>query len=301
MVESQAPASAGPPSPPILFAGLMVTSLLAAVVASNPVRSWIARVLPIEDENPVHSLGLALSVMLLGTQISSLAFTDVLGAASAGPPLTLADLIIQELPFAIVGAAGVGLFIRRDLRASAGRLGLVVPTWWQVCLALTAAGAFFAASQAFEALGQWLTPQIAQRVQSTSEHVFGGLSGWLGVLILAVGPGICEEILFRGALQPRLGLVLTALLFTSLHSAYGVSFDLAAVFAIALGLGAIRRWCNTTTSSLSHLSYNLLVGIGVGGALVGWAVAIEVGLIALTCALIWSSRRKPALTGGLGK
>jgi membrane protease YdiL (CAAX protease family) len=46
--------------------------------------------------------------------------------------------------------------------------------------------------------------------------VFGGL-GWLGMLWIALVSAVGEEILFRGAIQPFLGLWFTSLLFGLLH------------------------------------------------------------------------------------
>jgi membrane protease YdiL (CAAX protease family) len=107
-------------------------------------------------------------------------------------------------------------------------------------------------------------------------------------------PAICEEILFRGALQPRLGLVLTALLFTSIHTQYSISFDTLAVFVLALGLGLIRKYTNTTTSAICHSTYNLIVSIGIGSELLGFAVAAEIVLAAVTAFALWSRRRRVA-------
>jgi uncharacterized protein len=276
------PAAAGTIHNPVsVDVGIMITAIVAAAVGSKPLRDLLARLIPIDSESPVHALALALAVILLGTQLSSLLLTDVLAAGGSGAPLTLVDLLAQELPFAILAAAGVGFLMRRDLGATGARLGLVVPEWWQIALALAAAGAFFAFGQAVDALGQWLTPQTAQRVQSTSQHIFGNLAGGLGIIALALGPGFCEEVLFRGALQPRFGLVATAVLFASVHSEYGFSFDLLAIFVIAIGLGLLRKTCNTTTSSLCHVTYNLAAGVGITGSVIGWAVALEIALIAV--------------------
>ena len=85
-------------------------------------------------------------------------------------------------------------------------------------------------------------------MDQTTQHVFAGLDNPLGIAALALFPGICEEILFRGALQPRIGLLATALLFTSIHTQYGISLDALSVLVVALGLGLIRRYTNTTTS-----------------------------------------------------
>jgi membrane protease YdiL (CAAX protease family) len=103
-------------------------------------------------------------------------------------------------------------------------------------------------------------------------------------------PGICEEILFRGALQPRIGLLATALLFTSIHTQYGLSLDTVAIFMVAFGLGLIRKYTNTTSSMLCHVSYNLLAGIGVADSQIPVAVAIELALVGLSAYAIWSKR-----------
>ena len=182
--------------------------------------------IPIDPDNPVHSLALVLAVILVGTSAASIFFTDVLAADQKLPPLMLGDLLGQELPFLIIGLAGVGIWVRRDLATTAARLGVVVPAWWHVILALAAAGAFYAFGEASHSLSQVLTPGLANQVDSSSQHLFGGLSaGTGGILALALIPGICEDVLFRGALQPRFGLVLTAFLFAAIHTEYAFSFD----------------------------------------------------------------------------
>ena len=272
--------------------GIMVTAVIAAAMVSKPVRDRLARILPIDPDNPVHALALVLAVLLFGTQEASLLFANP--AAANQPPLTLGDLISQEVPFLILAAAGVGIFMRRNAASAAIRLGLVVPAWWQVVLALAAAGVFFALGLAMNELSHAWTPGIAQQVDSTTQRLFGGLGDPVGIAALALAPGICEEILFRGALQPRIGIIATALLFASIHSQYGVSLDALTVFVIALGLGLIRKYTNTTTSMACHIVYNLVVGIGVAGSQVGIAIGIEGLLIAVSAYGIWSARRRAA-------
>jgi uncharacterized protein len=256
------------------------------------VRVRLGRILPVDPDSPVHSLALVLAVILLGTQLSSIAFTDVLATERAQPALKLADLVLQELPFAVLAYAGVGLFLRRGMKQATSRLGVVVPRWWQAAVALAAAGAFFAFGQAMDGLGQRLTPDIAHQVADATQHLFGGLNGPWAIAALALAPGICEELLFRGALQPRLGLVVAALLFTSLHTQYGLSLDALSVFAIALGLGFIRKYTNTSTSCLCHVTYNLLAGIGIAGPAVGVALVAEAGLVGYAGYALWTLRRR---------
>src|SRR4051794_18271697 len=114
---------------------LMATGLAAAALASKPVRERAARLIPIDPDSPVHSLALVLAVILLGTQLASLAFTNVLAADQALPALSIGDLIAQEAPFLVIALAGIGLYVRRDLRSSAERLGVVRPAWWHIALA----------------------------------------------------------------------------------------------------------------------------------------------------------------------
>ena len=292
---SAAASDAGNHNSTAVDVGTMVTAVVAATLASKPVRARLSRVLPIDPDSPVHALALVLAVILFGTQLASILFIDLAAADQKLTPVTVSDLIVQELPFLALAAAGVGLYIRRDARAAAGRLGLVRPAWWQMAMALAAAGVFVAFGQAMDWLSHLWTPGVAGQVDRTTQHLFGGLNNPVGIMALALAPGICEEVLFRGALQPRLGLLVTALLFTSIHTQYGLSFDTLSVFVIAIGLGLIRRYANTTASSICHITYNLVVGIGLGGALLGVGVVFEAAMLAVTGYALWSHYRRHAL------
>lgn len=272
-------------------AGLVVTAVAAAGFLLRPIRKDIGSFVPIKPDDPVHLMALVLTTILLGTQISAIAFTDLLAANNSQPPLGVVDLVENELPFLIAALFGVGIFIRRSLPASTARLGLVPPAWWHVALALAAAGVFFAFGQQADVLSHTLTPQLAHRVDVTTQHVFGQLNNPVGIAAIALLPGLCEEILFRGALQPRIGLIATAILFTSIHTEYGLSIDTLSVLVIALGLGLIRKYLNTTASATCHVSYNLLVGIGITGAALNAAIGLELVLVAATAYAIWTRRR----------
>lgn len=272
--------------------GTMATGLVAAALVSKPLRDRLARVISIDPDSPMHALALVLAVILFGTQVTSVVFTDILASDQSQAPLSIGDLVLQELPFLVLGLAGVGIFMRRSTAGALERLGLVVPLWWQVVLALAAAGVFFGFGVAMDNLNHTVSPQVAHQVDVTTQHVFGALGGPVGIAALALAPGICEEVLFRGALQPRIGLIPTALLFTSIHTQYGFSLDLLAVFVLAIGLGVVRKYTNTTTSSLCHTTYNLLGGIGLSGAALGAGAGVDVILIALSAYGIWSSRRR---------
>jgi uncharacterized protein len=251
------------------------TGLAAAAALLRPVRLTVGRVLPLDPDRPVHTTALVLSIILFGTQAAAQLTLNVLGQATLSRPLQPLDLIAQEIPFALVALVGVGIFVRRDLGQALRRLGLVRPQPYQLLLALAAAGAFYAFSTGMDALGQRLTPDLSRQVGAASQRLFGQLGNPLGVATIALAAGICEEVLFRGALQPRLGLVWTALLFAVVHTEYGFSLDALAVFVLAVALGLIRLFTNTTTSAACHVVYNALVGIGLVQT---WAVLPAAGL-----------------------
>jgi CAAX protease family protein len=273
-----------------LDSGVMASGFVAAALTAKPIRERLARILPIDPDNPVHALALVLAVILFGYQVAFLAFTDVLALAQSQPPISVGDLVSQELPFLVVAVAGVGIFIRRNAASVAQRLGFVVPAWWQVALALAAAGVFIGLGQGTEVVSQALTPELAHQLQKTTQHVFGNLDNPIGIAAIAVVPAVCEEALFRGALQPRIGLLATAVLFTVIHTEYGLSLDTLAIFVLAIGLGLIRKYTNTTTSCVTHGSYNLLVGLGIMGSSV--TIGLEIFLIGLSAYGIWDSRRR---------
>ena len=65
---------------------------------------------------------------------------------------------------------------------------------------------------------------LDEDVQRLTEVLIGPLLGSIpGILTLGLAAGIGEETLFRGALQPRFGLLITSLLFALLHSQYGIT------------------------------------------------------------------------------
>jgi len=78
-------------------------------------------------------------------------------------------------------------------------------------------------------------------------------------LVAGVTAGLGEEVIVRGLLQPRVGLLLANLCFVSVH-ALQYSWDgLLQVFLLGLALGLVRRRTNTTTSALVHGTYDALM------------------------------------------
>jgi hypothetical protein len=74
------------------------------------------------------------------------------------------------------------------------------------------------------------------------------------------------------------------------HTQYGLSLDAVAVLILAIGLGLVRRSTNTTTSTVCHVVYNTLVGVGVSGVLLGPAVVAGGVLVLASVAAFLTGR-----------
>ncbi|HPQ39312.1 MAG TPA: CPBP family intramembrane metalloprotease [bacterium] len=84
------------------------------------------------------------------------------------------------------------------------------------------------------------------------------------IVTLSLAAGWGEEILFRGAFQPVLGIVLTSVLFAGLHT--GFRFDMHAlrmyflvVFLLSIGLGFLSREFGLVTAMTVHTGWDLLM------------------------------------------
>jgi membrane protease YdiL (CAAX protease family) len=170
-------------------------------------------------------------------------------------------VLASQLPLVVVALAGVGAGVRRGPREILARLGYGRVTPLQLgVVVLFIVGAFvvqFLADSLFAAL----QPELYERVGEVSDALFNpeGLdlvAVVLFALLIGVGAATGEETLFRGAAQPVFGIVLTSVLFASLHIQYGPSVLLGYVFVLSLGLGLLRKHINTTASFLAHSGYN---------------------------------------------
>ncbi len=86
-----------------------------------------------------------------------------------------------------------------------------------------------------------------------------GTPGTGVIALLAVTSAIGEELLFRGALQPLIGYLPTAILFGLLHGGFKARFRLWAAFALGAGLvlGALTVLTdNLLAAILCHLTVN---------------------------------------------
>jgi uncharacterized protein len=135
---------------------------------------------------------------------------------------------------------------------------VVRPTGRQLGIAVLVTVALILWDRLLNLVWEVVDPASLERISQITEMLFGDLLGPLGAVTIGLSAGIGEELLFRGALQPRFGLGITTLLFTVGHVQYELSPALLSVFVIGLVLGIIRQRYNTTVAIIIHAAYNAI-------------------------------------------
>ena len=120
-----------------------------------------------------------------------------------------------------------------------------------------------AAAGAAVAVVLWLMVRFVKPLQrSRSLRVLSILSRatWLQLVLLCLVAGVAEEMLFRGALQPRVGIWPAAVLFGLLH-AYGRLYVVVAILA-GVGLGYLYDFTGSLAAvAVAHAVYNLTISV----------------------------------------
>ena len=170
-------------------------------------------------------------------------------------------LLASQLPFLVVAVLGAGAGIRRGPRETFDRLGYGPLGAGPIGVVVVFVAVAFLVSLGADYLFREVQPGLYREVGEISGALFdpGGMglaTAILFALLVGLGAGLGEETLFRGAVQPVLGIFPTSILFASMHVQYGPSLLLGYVFVLSVGLGYLRRRFNTTASFLAHAAYN---------------------------------------------
>ncbi len=252
---------------PALGLALWLPALIGLLLLLPPLRRLLSRVLPIDPGSVVHAVALSYTMLIVINLWATVVFgIDTLAdIMAAGEPLQTRALLNitwgQEILFVLLAAVGVGWLSRLNLRQTLARLAITWPTPRQAALAAGLGLGMTLLLIPLEYLMQLTGIGIDEDVARLGEQVIGPLMLTIpGILTLGLAAALGEEALFRGALQPRFGLWLTALLFALLHSTYGLTLSTLIVFGIGLILGWVRDRHNTTTAMIVHATYNMGIG-----------------------------------------
>lgn len=245
--------------------GITIPALAGLALLLKPVRRWIASFSTLDAGNPLHAVSLAMTMFIpiylaltLGIGLDTLSAQLAKQTEETGqPPVTLTFLWTQTATFIFIALIGVGWLTRRSFGEALARLDIVRPTLRQVLIGIGGALAMVPIVSLLSAVAQATGIGVDANVDALTEQLIGPITqSPLGILSIGLAAAIGEEAIFRGAMQPRFGLIATALLFALVHSNYGLSLATLVVFALGLLLGWLRIRYNTTTAMVAHAVYN---------------------------------------------
>lgn len=240
---------------------IMGIGLAFALPLLKPVRLSLARVTPLDPTSPIDMSGLAMILAVIA--FSALSFTisnsSTDNATNVTGSVTIASLVINVVTFVSIAYVCVGYRIWRTGPEATERLGLTVPSIRTAAIALILVVPSFVLSLIGSALTVAFQPGVVDNLQQTMDKMTTGVQNPLGAILLGLSTGVGEELLFRGAIQPRFGIVIASLCWVLLHAQYDLTFVLVGLFGIGILLGLERKYLGTTASIITHASYNVAV------------------------------------------
>lgn len=172
--------------------------------------------------------------------------------------ISVSSLIVNALAFISVAFLGVGFMINRDFKNAAKRLGLERLTPKQILIAVLCVIPALLASVLATALMQIFQPDLVEDLQDTLVSLPGDMNVLLAATLIGLTAAFGEEILMRGGIQPRFGIIFTSLVFALLHVQYGLTFAMVGVFFAGVVFGLERKYINTSAAIITHAIYNFI-------------------------------------------
>ena len=221
-------------------------------------RLALARVIPINPDSPIDMTGLC--IVLAACAV----FTTILVNIGSSPEeLEVESVGLAELALTAIFELGlayisVGWLVRRDFGEATSRLGIRVPGWKSIAVAV----GFVILAYIGASVGSLLTaiyqPDLSDQIDRVTQDLTADVQNPVGAVILGACAGVGEEALFRGAMQARFGIPLTAAAFALVHSQYGFSFVVLGLFLVGLVLGIERKYFGTTAAMITHAIFNVI-------------------------------------------
>ena len=178
------------------------------------------------------------------------------GSLTMKNPLLL--LLIQNLFLIALVLLGVGWGTRRGWRETAQRLGI---DRFGVPELLKGTGMVLVMLFSTLIISGVLTLFFGESMNSAAafnQEILAKLPGIGGILLMGLATGVGEEVLYRGALQPVLGIWLTSFLFAVSHIQY-LNPALLVIFVLGLILGYSRKKWGLLSAIWTHALYNSIV------------------------------------------
>ena len=245
---------------------LIAGTLLAMVLLLPQVRRLAARLFDINAGSIVHATALSLTATAIALNLFQVNLYGVLltpegqqALEQSGGATYLDILIFPLLTLLLTALISVGWLTRRSWPEVVERLGLTMPTLPQVGLAVVSVGVLLGLSIGVDALWARMDPVGQKQLGGLSNALMGNFTGLSGAFAIGITAAIGEESFFRGAYLPRMGVIMSAMLFASFHVQYFISFATLLIFIIGIFLGLLRKRTTLAVCILVHFLYNFTV------------------------------------------
>lgn len=223
----------------------------------RPFRELLARVTPLDPDSAIDMTGLSIVLGLLGFFIGNSLAPMAGDPPELMPSVGILELLVQAAFLVAIAYIAVGFPYWRDVRAATERLGIVAPDPRTIGIAIAATFACFAAAAIAGLASQQFDPELNESLNEIVDQMTAQVQNPIGAVVLGASAGIGEEAIFRGALQPRYGIIIPSLLFTMLHGPqYGFNLALLGLFGVSVILGLLRKHVNTTAAMITHALFN---------------------------------------------
>lgn len=249
-----------------------IDGIVSLRVITGPVRhhlsvlkSLMSKVIFIPESIP-HMVGMFVYITTFGYFLHALNPVNMQFPAIPMPmPVSISQLFTYNgLGLVMVSFCGVGIFVTRNWKEAAKRLGWERPALKHVGIGILLVVFSFVYDLVWSIYSHGLPGQdLATKLSAYNSGTFtvGNELGTsvLVALFVAVCAGVGEETLIRGALQPAIGILPAAILHGVLHA----QFSHAPIFIIQVALwscvfGIVRRLTNTTTTIIGHAGFNFV-------------------------------------------
>jgi membrane protease YdiL (CAAX protease family) len=238
---------------PEALAALGSGAVLLLLLAVPALRVRLVRALRLDPASSVHAVVAAAVVMTL--VVSLVLHGQLEDEADEDLPFDVTDPLVSVLSDGVLALAGVGFLLSRNARSVLTRLDLGPLRLRHVLAAVGLAVVFHLAVALMEhAESVWL-PDLHAR-EDRFGYEFVGVPPVVGAVLVSLAAGVGEEVVFRGALQPRLGIVLTSLVFAALHVQYQVP-GMVMIFVVGIGLGLLKQRTSTSFTACVHVLYDV--------------------------------------------
>jgi membrane protease YdiL (CAAX protease family) len=226
----------------------------------KPFRRLLARYTPLDANSPIDLTGLAILLALVSFLTVSMFYSSgsSVEESDTGTASLVISMIFTMVGFVSLAYISVGYKMWRTGPEATERLGLRVPQLKTVLIGVAFVIPVMISNMIGGILTQILQPDLVDDLEKTLDSMTQGIQNPAGALLIGLTAGIGEELFFRGALQPRFGIVLTAAAFALMHQQYELSWVLVGMFGIGILLGIERKRYGTAAAIVTHATMNII-------------------------------------------